>query len=104
MAKSTLVAGGTELVGPHCLGFLLASPEYASVTALVPDPWGLRTRSCASRFIDFDNLSDLLPADEVFCALGTTIKKAASQAGFRRVDFRRDVVGSAGLEPATSCL
>jgi uncharacterized protein YbjT (DUF2867 family) len=40
--------------------------------------------------VNFDRLSDsasLLKADDVFCCLGTTIKKAGSQEAFRRVDF-----------------
>jgi uncharacterized protein YbjT (DUF2867 family) len=39
---------------------------------------------------DFDDLglhSKALQADHVFCALGTTIKKAGSQAKFRQVDY-----------------
>ncbi len=42
-----------------------------------------------SRVVDFQNLSpaNVAGADDVFCALGTTIKKAGSQAAFRKVDY-----------------
>lgn len=87
MPKSALIAGGTGLVGSHCLQFLLASPEYASVTALVRKPTGNAHPKLREQVVDFDNLSGPLAADDIYCALGTTIKKAGSQAAFRRVDF-----------------
>ncbi len=42
------------------------------------------------RLVDFDNLESLgecMDGASVFCALGTTIKKAGSQAAFRTVDL-----------------
>jgi uncharacterized protein YbjT (DUF2867 family) len=40
-----------------------------------------------SHLVDFDRLPALPPADDVFIALGTTIRQAGSQQAFRRVDF-----------------
>jgi uncharacterized protein YbjT (DUF2867 family) len=37
-------------------------------------------------FADLDRVADSLRADHVFCALGTTIRKAGSQEKFREVD------------------
>jgi uncharacterized protein YbjT (DUF2867 family) len=37
--------------------------------------------------VDFDRLPPLPRVDDVYIALGTTIKTAGSQAAFRRVDF-----------------
>jgi len=86
-----MIAGVTGLVGSHCLRFLLASPEYASVTALVRRSTGIKDPKFHERMVDFDTLSDLLAADDVFCSLGTTIRKAGSQAEFRKVDFQYPV-------------
>jgi uncharacterized protein YbjT (DUF2867 family) len=91
MPKSAMIAGVTGLVGSHCLRFLLASPEYASVTALVRRSTGIKDPKFHERMVDFDTLSDLLAADDVFCSLGTTIRKAGSQAEFRKVDFQYPV-------------
>ena len=47
------------------------------------------TGKLVSRMVDFDRLADhedLAAVDHVFCALGTTMKQAGSQAAFRRVD------------------
>jgi len=87
MPKSALIAGGTKLVGSHCLQFLLASPEYASVTALVRRNTGIMHAKLQEQFVDFDKLTNLPAVDDIYCALGTTIKKAGSQRAFRRVDF-----------------
>ena len=37
--------------------------------------------------IDFESLPKLPKTDDAFCCLGTTIRKAGSQAAFRKVDF-----------------
>lgn len=50
--------------------------------------------------VDFDRLSELAlsSCDDVFCALGTTIRKAGSQAAFRKVDFDYPrLIADAGL-------
>ncbi len=77
-----IVAGATGLVGSECLRAL---DGYESVTPLVRRA----TRLPNERVVNFDQLSELdFPAGaHVFCALGTTIKKAGSQEAFRRVDF-----------------
>ena len=89
---SAIVVGATGLVGRECVQQLAAHPGFERVTALVrralpPDPAapGVRTE-----LVDFDRLQDrpeVFQASHVFCALGTTIKQAGSQARFRQVDF-----------------
>jgi uncharacterized protein YbjT (DUF2867 family) len=87
MPKTALIAGGTGLVGSHCLQLLLASPEYASVTALVRRSTEIKHAKLREQIVDFEKLTNLPAVDDVYCALGTTIKKAGSQPAFRRVDF-----------------
>lgn len=86
-----LVAGGTGLVGRECLSRLSDDTEFAEVRALVRRP--LRAASTATRVrecvADFDRLgehAEWFRAECVFCALGTTIRKAGSREAFRRVD------------------
>src|SRR5579872_661285 len=78
-----MVAGATGMVGSECLR--LVEGRYESVTALVRRTSGIPLE----KVIDFDRLADLkIPAGaHVYCALGTTIRKAGSQEAFRRVDF-----------------
>ena len=101
--KSALIVGGTGLVGSHCLHFLLASPEYASVTALVRKATGMTHAKLQEQIVAFDRLDEIPLADDVYCTLGTTMKKAGSQPAFRRVDLEyplqlaeRSLAGGAG--------
>jgi uncharacterized protein YbjT (DUF2867 family) len=90
--KTVLLLGATGLVGGHILTHLLNNEYCGRVVAL--------TRSAIqhadafsrldARIVDFDNPDswrDQVVADQTFCALGTTIKKAGSRDAFRRVDF-----------------
>jgi uncharacterized protein YbjT (DUF2867 family) len=87
MAREAILAGATGLVGRECLR--LALERYDSVTALVRRPLKITHPRLIAREIDFDRLGTIeVPRGaHVYCALGTTIKKAGSEAAFRRVDF-----------------
>jgi uncharacterized protein YbjT (DUF2867 family) len=92
MARTALIAGATGLVGRECLRLLLASPAYSSVIVVTRRSLGAAAASPKARevLVDFaalDSVRKQLRADHVFCALGTTIKKAGSEARFREVDF-----------------
>ncbi len=86
VAGGAVVAGATGLVGSHLVRLLARQgPVLALVRRDVPLPEG-----AVARRVDFDALdlsrNELAGAD-VFCALGTTIRKAGSQAAFRKVDL-----------------
>jgi uncharacterized protein YbjT (DUF2867 family) len=88
-SRCALLAGATGLVGRALLTLLLESPRYARVNVLVrrsvPD---LPAHSKLHvQTVDFGQLSAMPAVDDVFIALGTTIKAAGSEAAFRRVDF-----------------
>jgi uncharacterized protein YbjT (DUF2867 family) len=93
MTKPTaLIAGASGLVGGECLKRLLASDMYSKVTVVTRRSLGLSAKHPKLReiVVDFEQLDSVradLRADHVFCALGTTIRKAGSQAKFRQVDF-----------------
>jgi len=92
-ARTALVAGASGLVGGECLRLLLASRAYANVIVVTRRPLGqLASSSSKMRevIVDFASLERVraqLRADHVFCALGTTIRKAGSREKFREVDF-----------------
>ena len=89
--RVALIAGASGLVGSHCLARLLREPAYERVIALVRRPLGLDDARLEQRVIDFDRLgavgAEFPAATDVFCCLGTTMKRAGSEAAFRRVDF-----------------
>ena len=88
--RSVLVAGGTGLVGAEIVKQLAADETVGRLVVIARrPPDGLPSRA-ESHVVDFDRLEDHAPlfaVDQVFCALGTTIRQAGSQAAFRRVDF-----------------
>jgi len=90
MAKTALLLGASGLVGGHCLQLLLEDEAYAKVVVWVRKPLALRHPKLEQAVVDFARLESCAePAkvNDVFCCLGTTIKKAGSQAAFRQVDF-----------------
>ncbi len=87
--RSAIVVGATGLVGSHLVRQLCESGEYVSVTALTRRELGYQHKKLVERIVNFDNLaeSDLDFAHEVFCCLGTTIKKAGTRENFEKVDL-----------------
>ena len=87
--KSATLVGASGLVGGELLNYLLNGPEYARVLVLVRKPLGIKHPKLEERVIEFEYLArykDCFKVNEVFCCLGTTIKKAGSQEAFKKVD------------------
>lgn len=86
MARSVALAGATGLVGREILRGLVADPSVAAIHVL-----GRRKVDAlpkvTSHVVDFRALPALPHLDEVYLALGTTIKSAGSEEAFRAVDF-----------------
>jgi uncharacterized protein YbjT (DUF2867 family) len=87
MNKTALIAGASGLTGGYLLNLLLESPEYSTVIAYVRKSSGLTHPKLKEMLVDWENLQEPVAAEDVFCCLGTTIKKAGSQEAFRRVDY-----------------
>jgi len=88
--RTALLAGATGLVGRALLSLLLASERYCDVHVLLrrAPPDIEASAKLKIHQVDFARLPAVLPAvDDVFIALGTTIKIAGSEAAFRQVDF-----------------
>ncbi|HWG52697.1 MAG TPA: NAD(P)H-binding protein [Gemmatimonadaceae bacterium] len=95
MTRSVLLVGATGLVGRECLHLLLATPVFTQVATLSrrplpPDLIDGRSAAAEQRVMDFDQLAShpaLVRADQIICALGTTIETAGTRERFRHVDF-----------------
>lgn len=89
--RSVMLLGATGLVGREILQLLATEPGVDRITALVRRPMASgNDPKLHVEVVDFDALAsraDLFGVDQIFCALGTTIKQAGSQAAFRRVDL-----------------
>jgi uncharacterized protein YbjT (DUF2867 family) len=85
--RTAWLAGATGLIGRELLARLQADACWQAVHVFGRRavPAGPKT---TTHVVDFAALPQKLPpADDVFVALGTTIKVAGSQAAFRAVDF-----------------
>lgn len=88
-ARIALLAGASGLVGRELLKLLVADDGYRRVEVLVRRPLQLPPdRKLGVHVVDFANLPRPFPeCDDVFIALGTTIKVAGSKTAFRQVDL-----------------
>jgi uncharacterized protein YbjT (DUF2867 family) len=87
--QRALVIGGTGLVGSHLLEQLNADQRFGKIYAL-----SRRATKPHSRIVNIVTELDAVTGQEeffdvdvVFCAIGSTIKKAGSQDEFRRIDY-----------------
>lgn len=88
--RTAIIAGASGLVGGHCLRRLLASGLHEQVIAFVRGPLNVTHKRLQQRTVDFDRLGRMSAfprAQDVFCCLGTTMKKAGSEEAFRKVDY-----------------
>jgi uncharacterized protein YbjT (DUF2867 family) len=90
MDKSALILGASGLVGRHCLDLLLEDDYYRTVKIFVRKELPITHPKLAQHVVDFEqmeNYVDLFRVNDIYCCLGTTIKKAGSEDNFYRVDF-----------------
>ncbi|MFN6943995.1 MAG: NAD-dependent epimerase/dehydratase family protein [Cytophagaceae bacterium] len=87
--KVALIAGSTGLVGTELLNVLDESNQFSKIYALTRRKNSIReTEKIKALLADPINSMDWpSDVDEVFCCLGTTMKKAGSKEAFRKVDF-----------------
>lgn len=84
------MAGATGLVGREVLAALLTDRRYRAVHSVGRRAPPVQHRKLVHHVVDFGSLTtldDIDRVDDVFIALGTTIKAAGSQEAFRAVDF-----------------
>jgi uncharacterized protein YbjT (DUF2867 family) len=86
--RSALLAGATGLVGSRLLPKLLASPCYAKVGVWARRPLRIDDPRLAVQIVDFARLEERrIDAEDVYCCLGTTIRRAGTREAFREVDY-----------------
>ena len=84
--RVALIAGASGLVGGHLLRLLLEHSTWDRVVSVGRRELSVDSPQLEQRFVDFAAIGDLPPVHDVFCALGTTIKKAGSREAFSAVD------------------
>jgi uncharacterized protein YbjT (DUF2867 family) len=87
--RIALVAGATGMVGTELCRQLRNDPAFSPVVVLARRQPQVTEPPLQVEIVDFARLGEWdpsVPIDTVFCALGTTIGKAGSEAAFRAVD------------------
>jgi uncharacterized protein YbjT (DUF2867 family) len=87
MPRIIALAGATGLVGREILQGLVADASVAAIHVLGRRALDAGHAKVTGHVVDFNSLPALPRVDEVFLALGTTIKVAGSHEAFRAVDF-----------------
>ncbi len=90
-SRTVIVAGATGLVGQEILKILLADPTVKAVHSLGRRKPEAQHPKLSAHVVNFSALPPLPSADEVYLALGTTIKVAGSQAAFRAIDYNANL-------------
>tara|TARA_B100001057_G_scaffold73507_2_gene67891 strand:- start:1636 stop:2271 length:636 start_codon:yes stop_codon:yes gene_type:complete len=88
MQKKSIVLGSTGLIGKHLLTYL--GEKDSSVIAITRRSINDLPKNVSTMIIDFDEFlvqGHLPDCEHIYICLGTTIKKAGSQASFKKVDL-----------------
>lgn len=78
------------MVGRELIRQLMDSADYGRIIVLTRRATGLKHEKISEHIVDFGRLEQtvqIIQGDHAFCCLGTTLKKAGSKMGFRKVDF-----------------
>ena len=88
--KTAAIFGATGLVGKELLNQLLANEEYAKILVFNRREQNYDNSKIEEHIFngkDFESIEPLVLADDLFCCIGTTMKKAGSKEAFKKVDF-----------------
>lgn len=87
--RAAIVVGATGLTGTSLVEQLCENDEYVSVTVIARRAPAFTHPKLEVKIRNLDTLEekDIELAHELYCCLGTTIKKAGSREQFEKVDF-----------------
>ncbi|WP_366291223.1 oxidoreductase [Paenibacillus sp. AN1007] len=93
--RKAMVIGATGLVGELLVRNLLEHPLYSEVRILIRRRLDLEHPALKQHVVDWAHLESqghlFEDIDDLYCCMGTTIKKAGSQEKFREVDYHYPV-------------
>ncbi len=88
--KTAVIFGATGLTGSIVLKKLIQDERYEKVKVFTRSEPEIKSDKLEIINTELENLelySDKISGDDVFCCLGTTIKKAGSKENFKKVDL-----------------
>ncbi|MBA4407136.1 NADH-quinone oxidoreductase subunit F [bacterium] len=88
--KTAIIIGATGLIGRFLTIKLLKDVRYDIVKVFVRRSMGITNPKLEEHIVDFDNIElwkNKIVGDELFSAMGTTIKKAGNKETQYKIDF-----------------
>jgi len=88
--NTAIVIGATGITGSHITSELLAREDYEEVIVFSRRPLTIKNPKLVNHQVDFDAIEDwahLIQGDDLFSAMGTTVKQAGSKDAQYRVDY-----------------
>ncbi len=88
--KTAILFGPTGLTGMHVLKKLIENDSYKRIKIFTRSDLSCTSNKAEifkTPLEDIDKYEDDIKGDDLFCCLGTTIKKAGSRKNFRKVDY-----------------
>jgi uncharacterized protein YbjT (DUF2867 family) len=88
--KAAIIIGATGLVGNQLVEKLLNDNRYNRIKIFVRKPSGITHPKLEEHAVDFEKLEqwkNKITGDEIYSAMGTTIKKAGSKEAQYKIDF-----------------
>ncbi|MEQ9301500.1 MAG: NAD(P)H-binding protein [Cyclobacteriaceae bacterium] len=90
MERIAVVTGATGLVGRELMKVLLANDHYSKIVVVGRRSLEIKDNRIEEIVVDFgqlDSIADKLNAQDHYCCLGTTMKKAGSKERFMKIDL-----------------
>jgi len=91
MSRTAIVVGSNGLIGSELLNMLLEDDYYRTVVSLARKYLDMKNPKLVQYIIEdynqLDEFEELIAADDIYCCLGTTMKKAGSKEAFKKVDY-----------------
>ena len=88
MGKTALVVGATGAVGREIVRGLCENENYDKIIVWARRELKFSHKKLETQIVNFSDVKNMPPCeiDEIFCALGTTMKQAGSRGQFYKVD------------------
>ena len=90
MKKTAIILGATGLTGSILLEKLLKDDRYKTIKLFSRkeiDGLPSKVKQFVGDILELDNFKNDFTADEVFCCIGTTVKKTPDKTLYKKIDF-----------------
>src|SRR5688572_26593418 len=88
--KTAIIFGATGLVGSYVLQELLSDNRYNRLVIFTRKHLNIGNPKVTEFLTGLENRESFeinLAGEEIYCCIGSTIRKAGSQAAFKKVDY-----------------